>query len=199
MVIAILRSRIATAAPKTRTGREPTNPISRSMPTEMKKIPLNVSRKGRTSETAWSPYSDSEITSPARKVPSARDRPKLAVTNAAPTPTNATHTEVSLDPAEQVEFANLHDHAIIVGYGLGGQHLARVLRAAGLTYVVLEQNGEAVRRGREEGDRVLFGDGTRQAVLEKVGITNARVVVFAIADPTQERRGVANGGYPESS
>ena len=100
--------------------------------------------------------------------------------------------EVSLDPAEQVEFANLHDHAIIVGYGLGGQHLARVLRAAGLTYVVLEQNGEAVRRGREEGDRVLFGDGTRQAVLEKVGITNARVVVFAIADPTQERRGVAN-------
>ena len=101
-------------------------------------------------------------------------------------------SEVSLEPAEQAELADLRDHAIIVGYGLSGQQLARVLRAAGLTYVVLEQNGEAVRRGREQGDRILFGDGTRQAVLEKVGIATARVVVFAIAAPTEERRGVAN-------
>ena len=100
--------------------------------------------------------------------------------------------EVSLEQAEQAELADLRDHAIIVGYGLSGQQLARVLRAAGLTYVVLEQNGEAVRRGREQGDRILFGDGTRQAVLEKVGIATARVVVFAIAAPTEERRGVAN-------
>lgn len=99
--------------------------------------------------------------------------------------------EVSLEPAEQAELADLHDHAIIVGYGLSGQHLARVLGAAGFTYVVLEQNGEAVRRGREAGDRIFFGNGTRQAVLEKVGIAHARVVVFAIAAPAEERRGVA--------
>ncbi len=100
--------------------------------------------------------------------------------------------EVSVESAEQDEIAELRDHAIIVGYGLSGRHLARVLRAAGLTYVVLEQNGEAVRRGREEGDLVLFGDGTQEAALEKVGIARARVVVFAIAAPTEERLGVAN-------
>jgi CPA2 family monovalent cation:H+ antiporter-2 len=99
--------------------------------------------------------------------------------------------EVSLRAPERAELAELRDHAIIVGYGLSGQHLARVLRAAGLAYVVLEQNGQLVRRGREEGVRVLFGDGTRQEVLEEVGIASARVIVFAIASPTDERRGVA--------
>ncbi len=99
--------------------------------------------------------------------------------------------EVSLRPPERAELAELRDHAIIVGYGLSGKHLARVLRGAGLAYVVLEQNGQLVRRGREEGVRVLFGDGTRQEVLEQVGIASARVVVFAISAPIEERRGVA--------
>ena len=98
---------------------------------------------------------------------------------------------VSMEPLKQAEVAKMSDHAIIVGYGLSGQHLVRVLRAAGLDYVVLEQNGQLVRRGREEGVRVLFGDGSRQELLEAVGIARARVVVFAIASPTDERRGVA--------
>ncbi len=98
---------------------------------------------------------------------------------------------VSMDRLERAGAAEMSDHAIIVGYGLSGQHLVRVLRAAGLDYVVLEQNGQLVRRGREEGVRVLFGDGTRQELLEGVGIARARVVVFAIAAPTEERRGVA--------
>jgi CPA2 family monovalent cation:H+ antiporter-2 len=38
---------------------------------------------------------------------------------------------------------------------------------------------------------VFFGDGTRQELLEAVGVARARVVVFAIAAPTEESRGVA--------
>ena len=97
----------------------------------------------------------------------------------------------SMEPVEQAEVAQMSGHAIIVGYGLSGQHLVRVLRAAGLDYVALEQNGQLVRRGREEGVRIIFGDGTRQELLEEVGIARARVVVFAIAAPTEESRGVA--------
>ena len=37
---------------------------------------------------------------------------------------------------------------------------------------------------------ILFGDGTRREVLEEVGVDRARVVVFAIASPADERRGV---------
>ncbi len=85
----------------------------------------------------------------------------------------------------------LRDHAIIVGYGISGKHLTRVLHAAQIPYVALDQNGHQVRRARAEGFRIRFGDGTHREVLEHVGIDRARVVVFAIASPSEERRGVA--------
>jgi CPA2 family monovalent cation:H+ antiporter-2 len=85
----------------------------------------------------------------------------------------------------------LRDHVIIVGYGLNGHNLARALEAAQIQYVVLEQNGQLVRRARMERTPIFFGDGTRPEVLEKVGIEHARVLVYAIAAPAEERRGVA--------
>jgi CPA2 family monovalent cation:H+ antiporter-2 len=94
-------------------------------------------------------------------------------------------------PHEAQEIAALEDHVIIVGYGLNGRNLARVLKAAGIPYVILEQNGQTVRRARLEREPIFFGDGTRPEVLERVGIARARVVVFAIAAPASETRGVA--------
>ena len=98
---------------------------------------------------------------------------------------------VEIPPHEQDAIAGLDDHVIIVGYGLNGRNLARVLKAAGIRFVVLEQNGQAVRRARLDGEPVYFGDGTRREVLERVGIERARVIVLAIASPGDERRGVA--------
>ena len=85
----------------------------------------------------------------------------------------------------------LRDHVIIVGYGLNGQNLARVLKAADIPYVILEQNGQTVRRARMDREPIYFGDGTRHDVLEHVGIEYARVLVFAIAASADTRRGVA--------
>ncbi len=85
----------------------------------------------------------------------------------------------------------LRDHVIVVGYGVNGRNLARVLRAAAIPYVILEQNGQVVRRARAEGEPIIFGDATRAEVLERVGIRVARVVVFAISAPAEELRGVA--------
>jgi CPA2 family monovalent cation:H+ antiporter-2 len=85
----------------------------------------------------------------------------------------------------------LVDHVIIVGWGLTGRNLASALDKMGIRYVVLETNGQAVRRARLARQPVFFGDGTRAEVLEKVGIHRARVVVFAIASAGEERRGTA--------
>ena len=82
-------------------------------------------------------------------------------------------------------------HTIIVGYGLAGRYLARVLQAAGISCVVVDQNPELVARAREDGIAVVFGDGTQHAVLDHVRLRKARVIVFAISSPTDERRGVA--------
>jgi CPA2 family monovalent cation:H+ antiporter-2 len=96
----------------------------------------------------------------------------------------------SLDPAD-AEAELLDDHVIIVGYGVNGRNLARVLAGTGIQYVILEQNVETVRQAREDLQPILFGDATRAEVLEHVGIARARSIVFAISSPSDELRGVA--------
>lgn len=98
---------------------------------------------------------------------------------------------LELLPHEEQAIAQLDDHVIIVGYGLNGRNLARVLKAAGIPYIVLEQNGHVVRQARLEREPIHFGDGTRPEVLHHVGIQRARALVLAIAAPADERRGVA--------
>jgi monovalent cation:H+ antiporter-2, CPA2 family len=86
------------------------------------------------------------------------------------------------------ETYRLNSHVIIVGYGLNGRNLARVLRAVGLSYVILELNSEVVRRAREGGEQIVFGDGTRREVLHHMGAERAAVIVVAISDPAAARR-----------
>jgi CPA2 family monovalent cation:H+ antiporter-2 len=97
---------------------------------------------------------------------------------------------IEILPHEERGIAELDDHVIIVGYGLNGRNLARVLGAAKIPHVILEQNGHVVRSAHREKNPIYFGDGTRREVLERVGIERARIVVFAIASVSDERRGV---------
>jgi CPA2 family monovalent cation:H+ antiporter-2 len=87
------------------------------------------------------------------------------------------------DPNE----AGLRDHVVIIGYGLNGRNLAKVLRRTGVPYLVLELNAESVTEARAEVERVVYGDATRREVLHHVGIENARILVLAISDPAATR------------
>ncbi len=93
--------------------------------------------------------------------------------------------------ADAASAGAMSDHTVIVGYGLAGRYLARVLNAAGITCIAVEHDANLVRRARGDGVPVEFGDGSQPAVLEHVGAHRARVIVFAISSPTEERRGVA--------
>jgi len=83
------------------------------------------------------------------------------------------------------------DHAVIVGYGLSGRYLARMLQAAGLVCVVIDQNSELVRLARQDGFSALRGDGAGRTQLGRAGAARARLIVFAISAPLEERQGVA--------
>lgn len=76
----------------------------------------------------------------------------------------------------------LQQHVIIVGYGLNGRNLARVLRAVGVPYVILELNAEEVRRAKAKGEKINFGDATRREVLRHAGIEKAWSLVLAMSD-----------------
>jgi monovalent cation:H+ antiporter-2, CPA2 family len=79
-------------------------------------------------------------------------------------------------------------HVIVVGYGLNGQNLARVLKEVGIPYRVLEMDPDLVRSAKAGGEPISFGDGTRPELLQQVGIAKARVLVVAISDPAATAR-----------
>lgn len=94
------------------------------------------------------------------------------------------------DDIHMTSSGGLQQHVIIVGYGLNGRNLARVLRAVGIPYVVLELNAEVVRRAKEKGEKINFGDATRREVLQHAHIGEAWALVLAMSDPQAARRTV---------
>jgi CPA2 family monovalent cation:H+ antiporter-2 len=86
------------------------------------------------------------------------------------------------------ETASATGHVIVVGYGLNGQNLARVLKEVSIPYRVLEMDPDLVRWAKASGEPISFGDGTRPEILQQVGIQQARVLVIAISDPAATAR-----------
>jgi len=77
---------------------------------------------------------------------------------------------------------------VLIGFGHAGQTLARTLRALDVPYVIVEANASSVETARVRGERIVFGDATRPPVLQRVGVSQARLVVVAISDPLATRR-----------
>ena len=86
--------------------------------------------------------------------------------------------------------ASLKDHVIIVGFGLNGQNVARVLGETGIPFVVLETDGDVVKQLAAARIPGIFGDVTRKEILQLCGVGRARIVVLAISDPNAQRTAV---------
>lgn len=83
---------------------------------------------------------------------------------------------------------NLHGHVIIAGFGLNGSNLARVLKETGIKYIVTELNPETVKNEKAKGEKIIYGDISRDEVLNAVKIDKASIIVYAISDPAVTRR-----------
>jgi monovalent cation:H+ antiporter-2, CPA2 family len=94
-------------------------------------------------------------------------------------------TDAASDDGKQVK---LHDHLIIVGFGMGGRHLARAARMAGIAYNILEMNPDTVKNETRLGEPISYGDAAQEAVLSHAGIADARVLAVVIPDPVAVRR-----------
>lgn len=71
------------------------------------------------------------------------------------------------------------NHILIVGYGRVGQNVARFLEPEGFEFVALDLDPMRVKRAREAGDPVYYGDGTNPAVLKAAGVEHARALVIS--------------------
>jgi CPA2 family monovalent cation:H+ antiporter-2 len=101
-------------------------------------------------------------------------------------PSRFRRTRLTATPEEVT--SELTGHVMIVGYGVNGRNLCRVLKSTGVPFVVLELNGGAVQEGKRAGHPVVYGDATRPEILSAYGISRANLVVVGIADHAATRR-----------
>ena len=80
------------------------------------------------------------------------------------------------------------DHVIIVGFGVNGRNLAKVLKETGIKYVVLELNPDTVKKEKARNENIFYGDVSKEEVLHHIGVESAKVIVFTLADPLVTRR-----------
>ncbi|MCI4647471.1 monovalent cation:proton antiporter family protein [Phaeodactylibacter sp.] len=77
----------------------------------------------------------------------------------------------------------LHNHLVIIGYGINGSNLARAAEFSDIPYVAVEMDAETVKAEQKKGVPILYGDARQDHIMEAVNIPKARVVVIAISDP----------------
>ncbi|MDJ0785171.1 MAG: cation:proton antiporter [Myxococcota bacterium] len=92
------------------------------------------------------------------------------------------------DGGESVSDDDEEDRIVLIGYGMSGQTLGRVLTGIGVPWIAVESNAGSVREARAKGENVVFGDATREDLLRHVGVPRARAAVIAINDPTATRQ-----------
>jgi CPA2 family monovalent cation:H+ antiporter-2 len=80
---------------------------------------------------------------------------------------------------------------LVIGYGVNGHNVARVLRETGIHYEILDSNPEVVRRARREGETIHYGEVTRTEVLRQIEVGDFDSIVLAISDPAATRRAVS--------
>jgi CPA2 family monovalent cation:H+ antiporter-2 len=82
----------------------------------------------------------------------------------------------------------LRDHVLVIGYGVTGQAVARVLRETGVRFAAIDMVPDVIEEARQEKIAVTFGDASRRGVLEQMGAERARAAVVAVGDPGATRR-----------
>ncbi|MDP3936722.1 MAG: cation:proton antiporter [Deltaproteobacteria bacterium] len=88
---------------------------------------------------------------------------------------------------ESTATRQMRQHVVMVGYGTTGKAVARVLRETGIAFCGVDLNADSVAEARRENLPIQFGDATRRAVLENLGVPSARAAVVAVSDPVATR------------
>ena len=96
--------------------------------------------------------------------------------------------ESEIESPEAFDSSELEDHVIVVGFGPTGQHVVEACEESDIPYIISELNPNTVRTQQERGRPMIFGDAGEQPVLERLGITQARVLVITISNPSASRQ-----------
>ncbi|CAL66930.1 cation:proton antiporter [Christiangramia forsetii] len=84
---------------------------------------------------------------------------------------------------EEFSEENLHDHLVLIGYGINGSNISKAAKKAEIPYVIIDANPESFEKAKENKEPIIFGDATNDTILKHAHVQEARVIVIAISDP----------------
>jgi monovalent cation:proton antiporter-2 (CPA2) family protein len=71
---------------------------------------------------------------------------------------------------------------VLAGFGRVGRRIGEILTMAGRAYVAIDNDSVLVKRERDNGHNVFFGDAGRLEVLRAAGVADAAVVIVTLDD-----------------
>lgn len=74
----------------------------------------------------------------------------------------------------------LKNHAIVIGYGRVGKHLAKLLQDRGVELIVVDSNGELVEQARDNGMMAIRGNAASAELLNELSVATATHALIAI-------------------
>jgi len=74
----------------------------------------------------------------------------------------------------------LKNHAIVIGYGRVGKHLAKLLQDRGVELIVIDSNGELVEQARDNGMMAIRGNAASAELLNELSVATATHALIAI-------------------
>ncbi|HYN48367.1 MAG TPA: cation:proton antiporter family protein [Candidatus Nanopelagicales bacterium] len=78
-------------------------------------------------------------------------------------------------------------HVVVLGAGRVGLLVTRAVRTRGFGCVVVDRDQRRLDEAARLGAQVVYGDAASPAILERVGLAEARLLVVALADPLAAR------------
>lgn len=74
----------------------------------------------------------------------------------------------------------LKNHAIVIGYGRVGKHLAQLLKDRGVELIVVDSNGDLIEQARTNGMTAIRGNAASADLMEELSAANATHALIAI-------------------
>lgn len=92
------------------------------------------------------------------------------------------------DLPSHVSNESLINHVIICGYGRVGQIIARFLQQEKIPFIALDNDALRVKQARAACEPVLFGNTDKLAVLKKMGLMQAKLLIISFDDHIAARK-----------
>ncbi|HYE37991.1 cation:proton antiporter [Methylocaldum sp.] len=93
---------------------------------------------------------------------------------------------------------DLAGHVILAGYGRVGQMIGKFLQANDIPFIAMDIDSEQVKRGRKDGELVIYGSCDRIELLEHCHIGRARLAILTFKSLKEAQRVVSkirSSGY----